>query len=652
LERGAFTHGSTPELMRPLAMPPCTSGLGERTRTQRRPERLERLRARPPLTLRTIDAGVWAATIALGAIARYAFQPPSRVLLGTVVLAAYAAALALVLGSAIGLHRMRYVLGSAEETVALGFLNLLVGAAVIVANFGARPQLVPLSVVVFAPFVATVCTVAPRLAYRTSADRRLSPDPANCRRVIVFGAGEAGSQIVRALLRQRDSDILPVALLDDDPKKANLSIMGVAGVGDRHAPRSTAAAVKADTLLVAVPSAQPELKQELADAALECGLDLRILPRLSELIDATSVSVNDIREVSEIDLLGRPQVDIDLDLIASYLAGRCVLVTGAGGSIGSEICRQIHRFAPRRLVMLDRDESALHSVQLSLEGRALLTDESVIVADIRDRERIGEIFLDVRPDVVFHAAALKHLPLLELHPEEALKTNVWGTQNLLDAAQLSGCGRFVNISTDKAADPVSVLGYTKHLAERLTAGMADRASGVFLSVRFGNVLGSRGSVLPTFRKQIACGGPVTVTHPDVTRFFMTTEEAVLLVVQAGAVGEPGEVLVLDMGSPVRIDDVARRLIAQSGKRIAIEYTGLRPGEKLNECLLGANEEATTRSHPTILHTRVAPFSPVDLEHLTPSTLPGIATGQIGPGAPVDESLGTLLGAEAVGTRGV
>ena len=196
------------------------------------------------------------------------------------------------------------------------------------------------------------------------------------------------------------------------------------------------------------------------------------------------------------------------------------------------------------------------------------------------------MFEQVRPDVVFHAAALKHLPLLELHPDEAVKTNVWGTWNLLDAARHVGCDRFVNISTDKAADPVSVLGYTKHLAERLTAGMVDSSKGVYLSVRFGNVLGSRGSVLPTFLRQIEAGGPVTVTHPDVTRYFMTTEEAVLLVVQAGGVGEPGEVLVLDMGSPVRIDDVARRLIAQSGKKVEIEYTGLRQGEKLHERLLG------------------------------------------------------------------
>jgi FlaA1/EpsC-like NDP-sugar epimerase len=622
LSGGTAYCGGFQEVARPGSAPPSAA-------RRLRPEFADRLRARTALTLRSVDGAVWAVTIALGTIARYSFHPPARAVLGTIVLAALAVVLVVIAGLVTGAHRMRYIVGSAEEIVALAFTNLLVGAAVITANVGARPQLVPLSVVVFAPFVATVCTVAPRLAYRGSKDRSLSPDPTNCRRVIVFGAGEAGSQIVRALLRDSDSNLLPVALLDDDPKKANLSIMGVRVVGDRYALPVVADAVQADTLLVAVPSAEPELKQQLADAAVDCGLDLRILPRVSELIEASTVRVGDIREVSEIDLLGRPQVDIDLEVIAGYLADRCVLVTGAGGSIGSELCRQIYRFGPRRLVMLDRDESALHGVQLSLEGRALLVDDSVIVADIRDRQRIGEIFDRVRPDVVFHAAALKHLPLLELHPEEALKTNVWGTQNLLDAALDAGCDRFVNISTDKAADPVSVLGYTKHLAERLTAGVVDSSGGVFLSVRFGNVLGSRGSVLPTFRRQIEAGGPLTVTHPDVTRFFMTTEEAVLLVVQAGAIGQPGEVLVLDMGSPVRIDDVARRLIARSGKKIAVEYTGLRPGEKLHERLLGGHEVGVTRSHPTILHTRVAPIQPVDLQLLTPSNLADLALSRAG-----------------------
>jgi FlaA1/EpsC-like NDP-sugar epimerase len=567
---------------------------------------------------------VWALTIAFGAIIYDEFDP-SYLHVGTVVVAATAVALTLIVGCVLGVHRMRYVVGSADETVMIGWMCLVIGTSLALVDFVARPQLVPLAVVVFAPFVAAVGTIAPRVGYRAWIDRGRRPDPANCRRLIVFGAGSAGRQIVRALLRDGDSDLLPVALLDDDPKKRNLTIAGIPVAGSRSDLARVARALRADTMLVAVPSADPALKQQLARDALDCGLDLRILPSVSELIDST-VLVKDIREVSEADLLGRPQVNIDHELIAAYLRGRCVLVTGAGGSIGSEICRQVDRFSPRRLVMLDRDESALHAVELSLEGRALLTSGNLIVADIRDRERMEEVFQDVRPDVVFHAAALKHLPLLELHPEEALKTNVWGTLNVLEAAVHSGCRRFVNISTDKAADPASVLGYTKYLAERLTAGVR-RPDSVFLSVRFGNVLGTRGSVLPTFRSQIDLGGPVTVTHPAVTRYFMTTDEAVRLVEEAGAIGRSGEVLVLDMGSPVRIVDVAKRLIAQSRKNIAIEYTGLRPGEKMHEHLLGTQELASTRCHPRIFHTEVQPISPAALQSLTVATLAEVATAQ-------------------------
>jgi FlaA1/EpsC-like NDP-sugar epimerase len=276
-----------------------------------------------------------------------------------------------------------------------------------------------------------------------------------------------------------------------------------------------------------------------------------------------------------------------------------VLVTGAGGSIGSELCRQVNGFAPYRLVMLDHDESNLHRLQLDLWGEAVMDSDDLVVADIRDQARVKQVFEQHRPEVVFHAAALKHLPLLELHPSEALKTNVFATQNLLDAAEAHGISRFVNISTDKAADPTSVLGFTKRIAERLTASAAGRADGTYLSVRFGNVLGSRGSVLTTFKAQVDAGGPITVTDAEVTRYFMTVEEAVELVIQAGAVGGDGEALVLDMGEPVKIDDVARRLAANAERPIEVVYTGLRRGEKLHEVLLGEGEDDERPSHPLI-----------------------------------------------------
>ncbi|MFL6110170.1 MAG: UDP-N-acetylglucosamine 4,6-dehydratase family protein, partial [Catenulispora sp.] len=290
--------------------------------------------------------------------------------------------------------------------------------------------------------------------------------------------------------------------------------------------------------------------------------------------------------------------------IADYLTAQKVLVTGAGGSIGSELCRQIHRFQPAELMMLDRDESALHALQLSIHGEARLDLPQAILVDIRDGEALQDLFRRRRPEVVFHAAALKHVNMLEQYPDEGWKTNVLGTRNVLDAAVTAGVSHFINISTDKAADPVSVLGRTKRTAELLTATYAKQAPGRFLSVRFGNVLGSRGSVLETFAAQIARGGPVTVTDPAVTRYFMTIAEAVQLVIQAGAIGRDGEVLVLDMGQPVRIAEVAAQLIALEGKQIDIVYTGLCPGEKLHESLFGAGERDVRPVHPRISHVPV------------------------------------------------
>ncbi|MFN3216421.1 MAG: polysaccharide biosynthesis protein [Acidimicrobiales bacterium] len=337
-----------------------------------------------------------------------------------------------------------------------------------------------------------------------------------------------------------------------------------------------------------------------------------------EPVSTAEPGVGPARVLDERDLLGRSEIDTDDRGIAAIVTGRRVLVTGAGGSIGSELCRQLHRFAPASLVMVDRDESALHAVELSIAGRALFESRDVVVADIRDRERMLEVFVEHRPHVVFHAAALKHLPLLELYPGEGWKTNVGGTSNVLDAAAAVGVERFVNVSTDKAADPTSVLGHTKRVAERLTAHTAHRTRLPYVSVRFGNVLGSRGSVLEAFRSQAARGGPLTVTHPEATRYFMLIEEAVHLVLQAATIGGPGEALILDMGTPVRIDDVARRIAAESAEAVEVVYTGLRPGEKLHERLIGADEVGQTRVHPLISHVAVTPLDPALVAELQPS----------------------------------
>ncbi|HAY68787.1 MAG TPA: polysaccharide biosynthesis protein, partial [Acidimicrobiaceae bacterium] len=303
------------------------------------------------------------------------------------------------------------------------------------------------------------------------------------------------------------------------------------------------------------------------------------------------------------DLLGRDEVEVDLTSISNYLEGKVVLVTGAGGSIGSELCRQIVRHKPERLVMVDRDETALQGVELSIDGHGLLNNDNLVLADIRDRDRVFEVFAQHRPSIVFHAAALKHLPLLEAHPREGLLTNVFGSKNVLDAASSIAVDHFVNISTDKAANPTSVLGTTKRLAEALTVETGRNASGDYISVRFGNVIGSRGSVLPAFEAQITAGSPVTVTHPDITRYFMSIPEASRLVLQAGAIGSSGETLILDMGEPVKILDLAKKLIRHHKSDVEIVITGLRPNEKIHEELGHEGEVLETKNHKRIWHSQ-------------------------------------------------
>ena len=371
---------------------------------------------------------------------------------------------------------------------------------------------------------------------------------------------------------------------------------------------STAARTGARVLVIAIAGASGTAIRDLTAEAERCGLTPKVVPSVGELLSG-GVRIEGVRDPRITDLLGRRPVTTDVEAMAEHFAGKRILVTGAGGSIGSELCRQLQRFEPGELIMLDRDESAMHAVQLEMHGRALLDSNETVLADIRDVHRVMEIFQQLRPEIVFHAAALKHLPLLERYPAEALKSNVWGTRTILTAAAACGVSSFVNISTDKAADPVSVLGYSKRIAERLTAHTALRERGKYLSVRFGNVLGSRGSVLTALSEQIASGQPVTVTHPDVSRYFMTAHEAVQLVLQAAIIGRSGEVLVLDMGQQVRIADIARRLIATGPRATDIVFTGLRPGEKLSESLLGHGESDERPFHPLISHVPVMPLAP-------------------------------------------
>jgi FlaA1/EpsC-like NDP-sugar epimerase len=416
-------------------------------------------------------------------------------------------------------------------------------------------------------------------------------------RVLIVGAGESAGAILRELSRHDERQFQPVGLLDDDPRKLGRWLGGVPIVGTTSEVVEAGRRLEVEQVLLAIPSASSELVREVADATAELEVPLKVLPSVSELLDGQP-RLRDVRDLSIDDLLGRQQVATDLDSVKALLHGRRVLVTGGGGSIGSEIVRQVDAYEPAELFVLDRDETHLFDAMAGIGGRG-----TPILLELRDRERLLRLFVDLRPEVVFHAAANKHVPLLESHPAEAVTTNVLGTDHLVAAAQAAGVERVVFISTDKAVNPSSVMGASKRVGEQLVLAGAPE-SAAWCAVRFGNVLGSRGSVVPTFVRQIREGGPVTVTHPDMTRFFMSIPEAVQLVLQASALARDREVFMLDMGQPVRILDLATRMISLAGYRvgtdIAIEVTGTRPGEKLTEELHSDREYPEPTSHPKVV----------------------------------------------------
>jgi FlaA1/EpsC-like NDP-sugar epimerase len=543
------------------------------------------------------------------------------VTLGTVARALPATCvLAVCCGAAAGLYRGRHQRGSFDEVLAVSVAALSTGVLLVVLSVVLLPgQREPMRTVAAATVLTMLAMLGARyVLFATRSRSRAAAPEASTVRVIIFGAGAAGSQLAHSLIRQPDAEYVPVAFLDDDPTKRRLRVHGVPVLGDRTRMAEAAEKTGATVLVIAIARPSGPAIGELTAEAERRGLVPKIIPSISELLSGTA-RIEGVRDPRISDLLGRSPVRTDIAAVAGRFAGKRILVTGAGGSIGSELCRQLYRFNPAELIMLDRDESALHAIQLDLHGRALLDSEETVLADIRDPRRVRQIFEQRRPEIVFHAAALKHLPLLERYPAEALKTNVWGTLTVLEAAAACGVETFVNISTDKAADPISVLGYSKRAAERLTAHMsAAQAAGSYLSVRFGNVLGSRGSVLTALSAQVAAGGPVTVTHPDVTRYFMTADEAVQLVLQAAVIGRGGEVLVLDMGEQIRILDMARRLVAAVPRKVEIIFTGLRPGEKLTEDLLGQGELDDRPYHPLIRQVPVTPLLPDQVMSLDPT----------------------------------
>lgn len=410
----------------------------------------------------------------------------------------------------------------------------------------------------------------------------------NSKRVLIFGGGDAGAIIVKEMKMHPELKSVPVAIIDDDFFKQGKKINGVPIVGQRKDISKVVEKHEIDEIIIATPSASNKDINEIFSECTKTKCKVKILPSVSQLIDE-SVVMQKVRDVDIEDLLGREPINLDVNEVSSYIKDQVVIVTGGGGSIGSELCRQIAGFSPKKLIILDNYENNAYDIQNELLHNNPELELDTIIANIREKQRIDSIFSMYKPDVVFHAAAHKHVPLMETNPSEAIKNNVFGTLNLAECSDKYNVKRFVLISTDKAVNPTNIMGATKRIAEMVIQAINRNSKTEFVAVRFGNVLGSNGSVIPLFKKQIEQGGPVTVTHPEVTRFFMTIPEAVQLVIQAGAMAKGGEIFVLDMGEPVKISDLAKNLIKLSGFEpdvdIDIEYTGLRPGEKLYEELL-------------------------------------------------------------------
>lgn len=429
------------------------------------------------------------------------------------------------------------------------------------------------------------------------------------RRMLIVGAGNAGEMLLREVQRAHGGRYEAVGFADDDASKRGVRIHGVPVLGPLADIASYVKTLKVDEVVIAIPSATGREMRRIVEACKPAGVPLRTIPGIDQLIEGR-VTINQLRSVAIEDLLGREQVQLDNESISLMLNGRVVFVTGAGGSIGSELCRQIARFGPERLVLIERAEPALFEIHRELVRKFPNVELVPAIADICDRARLRSLFSQHQPSVVLHAAAHKHVPMMEHNPGEAFKNNVGGTRQLAEAAHEAGVERFVMISTDKAVNPSSIMGASKRIAELFIQARAAESRTRFVAVRFGNVLGSAGSVIPIFKEQIASGGPVTVTHPDMRRYFMTIPEASQLVLQAATMGKGGEIFVLDMGQPVKIVDLARDLISLSGltpdKDIELKFTGLRPGEKLFEELSTEDEKADKTQHPSIFIGKLAP----------------------------------------------
>lgn len=495
---------------------------------------------------------------------------------------------------------------SSAREYAMCFFSCVVASLLVCLEKNLLPFIGPMRQVLLAGmFIGGLC-VTLRVACRVFAQLMSTDYQAGAsKRVLIIGAGSAGSMVIHELANSNPNRYEIVGLIDDDKSKIHCRISGIKVLGDRNRIKAVCKEKKVDKIFFAIPSASGEVRKEILSICETTGCKVRILPGINEIITNKGM-VDSSRNVEITDLLNRDPVKLNNQALGSLIQDRVVLVTGGGGSIGSELCRQIARFKPSLLLILDIYENNVYDIQNELLSLWPELNRRVIIASVRDRERIEEVFATYRPSLVFHAAAHKHVPLMESDPREAVKNNVFGTKNVAECADKYGVEKFVLISTDKAVNPTNVMGATKRICEMIVQELNKRSKTEYAAVRFGNVLGSNGSVIPLFKRQIAAGGPVTVTHKEITRFFMTIPEAAQLVLQAATYAAGGEIFVLDMGKPVKIYELAENLIKLSGfkpgKDIEIEVTGLRPGEKLYEELLMEAEGLTATQNAKIFIT--------------------------------------------------
>ena len=547
-----------------------------------------------------LDATGIALAFLIALVLRFEFTPPLRYLeyfllvLPLIILTFFFTFLLL------GIYSRKWKFASFDEIFAIARATVLasviiLGVLLLIHDFRA---FVPASVALSGAAISLLTLAAIRVCFRLICEMRGRRANQDGTKVLLVGAGQAGELIVRDILRNPAYGYTPSAFVDDAPLKSNLILQGIPVCGSRADIPDIVNNLGIEEIFITMPSVGGHDIREIVDICGTTDAKVKILPRITSILQEDP-GLSAVRELQVEDLLGREPVEIDLELVSGYLHAKVVLVTGAAGSIGSELSKEILRFDPAQLVLLDNDESALFNLQFDL--MAIGEQFETVVADIREEKRIKSIFERYRPDIVFHSAALKHVPMMELHPCEAVKNNVMGTMNIAKAAADFNCERFLLISTDKAVQPSNAMGATKRLSELIMKRYNARETTTFGAVRFGNVLGSRGSVVPTFEAQINRGGPVLVTDPEVTRYFMTINEAAQLVIQTGAYLHDGELFILDMGEPVKILELAKKMIAMlgNGKPIDIHFTGLRPGEKLHEVLAYRHEQLSATVHPKI-----------------------------------------------------